>query len=1791
MLNRDDIAVYEVMDCAASGIRLQAECPRRGNLALLACRFPFVRAIAVHNETGNDLAGIELTIDLAVGNAAAQRFVYREEKTIGAGNAVRFAGRARFAEFDSLFNARRGEERAVLTMSARPAQDIRGEENAWPLLTVTVEIGAADEFLDLPGLRHAIAAFVQPNSHAVTRLLQAASDFLLKKTGTGALEGYEAGFGRAKLIAGAIYQAICNARIVRADAPESPAAAIRKIKTTGELLAERSGADIDLAVAYAACCEAAGLHPIIVIAATRVFPAVIAVSDLEYSLVLGAGKGFEFLGEKVIGEPGVIANLIETKTIVPVELDGIPPGGHAAGFRTATKKACEYVRGATQELEAAVVISQCRKDGIFPLPGSLSDEEALQAGDASRLRAGPFVSWPPVPHDSAPETHETSEAPETREIPEAPEAEEDAAAAIPECKDDSPARIRQWKRALFDFDPRDPLLGMPGHDRTIALIVPDGMLGEIGEVLRKGRKLHCASLEDSSFQTVDKDCGDATSSGFVKNRFASDRCVFSGLDRTRHAARLRALKRAAETLEQETGSHCLYLTLGALVHPGPSGKEAKAPLFLLPVRLGGGLGTGAYYFIPGDEDAAAQPNLCLLEWLRITQGLTFDALSGLDTSEADGGVDSAFAKIRASLLEARLPYRIDETATLAVLECSAFHIWKDLDRNWPILMENPVVRHLVEWPGESFEQSAPSAGVVDESKLLPPLPADGSQMAAIAMAAEGKSFILNGAPGTGKSQTIANLIAHALKMGKRVLFVSGKEAALDAVGQRLHAAGLKDFTLDVHGASVSMCAIRKQLKRSLRATANGNKAAWKAALARYDDALAALRDYPDRVHSVNAADFSLWTAHDTLVKLGEGPSWNLDPRFVGKIDVPGMKDALTEAVHIFRQIGALRDDPWLLVGLDDLGTLTFTTLTRALTELRTARRKLDGFARGWPDALRELRPGRYLAAMNACLAAAQADLLPGKAHFQDIARPGWRDAAAALRQELLSFLETHRDTLAALTPELVDAPLLNDWIFVAARLDKARFFAELRRKSTRVAVAALVQPGADLHGGNLLAALRAAQTVRDQAAELRSHISSMAGLVLPAEWAAYRPRALEEFDAAVQLAQLAVWLEWHAPAAWLKAQEPRAVSEIEALKEVAAAWTKWLAVVGASERSIAQWLGRRSWIEAWDNDAPHWTDDIAGTGLLQLQRHARLRKAFQAIDQAGGRDLADKLANRAFLLDEAGSVMQRGLAAASLRERLVANGLTAFDDTAQARAILTFQESVRELRRLSVSTAPARLLARRAFRADGVQGDMAALLRQIERKRGGMSLRELSARYPEALLALTPVFLMSPGSVAHYLDAGSLKFDIVVFDEASRIRMPEAISAMGRGASTVIVGDPKQIPPGLMAANGAEETRADGKAKVETPESILGEAVDAGLPQLHLAWHYRSENEDLIAFSNAHYYENELITLPGACRNAGAGIVWRRLEGEFSPEKDRGNPAEAQAVVDEIRARIHDPARRRESIGVVCFDLRQRDLILDMLEESGDPLIHAALTEPSGSGQRLFVKDAGSAQGEERDIILCSLMFSPDPATNALPLDFGPLSGKDGGRWLNVAITRARRQLALFTSFDPAHIGPAHASAAGLRDLKRYMEFAAGTGEIETPKGGGSEDRGGLVSKIAAALEARGYLAQAGVGRSAFRVDLAVKKPGDEGWRLAIMVDGPAWRSRPTVADRDGAPTLLRDIMKWPAVARVWLPGWLRDPEGNLSRLIERIEAPSRRKNAPVTSLQVQAGIVTMGRAVNSAAN
>ena len=273
---------------------------------------------------------------------------------------------------------------------------------------------------------------------------------------------------------------------------------------------------------------------------------------------------------------------------------------------------------------------------------------------------------------------------------------------------------------------------------------------------------------------------------------------------------------------------------------------------------------------------------------------------------------------------------------------------------------------------------------------------------------------------------------------------------------------------------------------------------------------------------------------------------------------------------------------------------------------------------------------------------------------------------------------------------------------------------------------------------------------------------------------------------------------------------------------------------------------------------------------------------------------------------------------------------------------------------------------------------------------------------------------MSPLSIAQYLPAGQAQFDMVIFDEASQITIWDAIGAIARAKHAVIVGDPKQLPPTSFFNRSDEE--ADEEIDLEGDlESILDECLGASLPEHKINWHYRSEHESLIAFSNHHYYGGGLITFPSA-RTEDTAVKFRFVEeAVYERAEARSNTIEAQAVVDEVVERLKNQLHLnpQKSIGIVTFNSEQQRLIEDLLDNERrksppiEPFFSDDLTEP------VFVKNLESVQGDERDIMFFSLTYGPD-RTGHMTMNFGPMNKEGGERRLNVAITRARSELVVF---------------------------------------------------------------------------------------------------------------------------------------------------------------------------------
>ncbi len=957
----------------------------------------------------------------------------------------------------------------------------------------------------------------------------------------------------------------------------------------------------------------------------------------------------------------------------------------------------------------------------------------------------------------------------------------------------------------------------------------------------------------------------------------------------------------------------------------------------------------------------------------------------------------------------------------------------------------------MERPGETFIDPVGDAlPPLDEQNLRLPIAADGTQMAAVVRAAQGQSFVLEGPPGTGKSQTITNLIAHALGEGKKVLFVAEKQAALEVVKRRLDAIGLGGFCLELHGAKQSMKSIRDQLKASLALTSTSDDALWAMTDSRLRTTVAALDRYPPLLHGSNAAGHSLWSAYDAKSLLGEGPT-ALVP--AGWVATNGLLDATTitrDFADAASRIGLTPGHAWLLVGAVDAAALDLDAMRSALSELEAAHRRLSELSPEWTAGLAQTPPGAALHDVLTLLTARAAGGVPDRGELAAIDRPSWREAVADVRRRISEFRNAHAATIASAAPGLVEAADLDELHARSIELDEKVLFREMRRRGTLERVGSLLSGGATIGGPQLTDLLARARTLRDAALPLATEARSIAGLHLPADWQPYGDAALAPFDAAADVSRAAVAIGGSAPAAW-SALPGTSTDDDAVLRDVSQAWDRWIASLHGRDLTVRQWTasGSRDWLTAWASDSTLWRRDLDATALLQPERMTELRRLLADLETADLPAFAGQLGAVEIAPDEASEALLRGVAAASVIERTSSTGLDRFDPIAQDRVTAGYLDAAVLSRELLKRVGPATLLAQRPFRADGLRGEVAELARQIERKRGGLTFREITSRYPDALQAISPCFLMSPGSVAHYLDPATLGFDLVVFDEASQIRVSQAIGAMGRGRSVVVVGDSRQMPPTrVMQVEAAPGTDSLEEVVIEDLESILTESVESGLPQLWLGWHYRSRDESLIAFSNSHYYDDRLVSLPSPGADPQAGVSWRRVEGRFDRGRTRTNEVEARAIVDEIGARLRDPATARESIGVVTFNIQQRDLILNLLEDSQDLVIQKALTaEP---GLALFVKNLENVQGDERDTILFSLAFSVDPSTKLLPLNFGPLNLDGGERRLNVAITRARKQIVLVSSFDPADIDLRRSNARGIADLRAYLEFAAGRSTIAT---------------------------------------------------------------------------------------------------------------------------------------------
>ena len=572
----------------------------------------------------------------------------------------------------------------------------------------------------------------------------------------------------------------------------------------------------------------------------------------------------------------------------------------------------------------------------------------------------------------------------------------------------------------------------------------------------------------------------------------------------------------------------------------------------------------------------------------------------------------------------------------------------------------------------------------------------------------------------------------------------------------------------------------------------------------------------------------------------------------------------------------------------------------------------------------------------------------------------------------------------------------------------------------------------------------------------------------------------------------------------------------------------------ALERLLGKDMGvlfSMAWARTFRETAGRWL-----SGLGDLRRYAIYMKGRDAVNRAGAGFVAESFENGTVPADRITDAWRKSLSRAVAEDILgESSELSTFCGELFECRISAFRKLTEAFR----GTTRRQIVSRVASRLPDVTREAAAdtqmwtLKRAMRNSARGMSLRTLFSKVPDLLPQICPCMLMSPLSVAQYLPAASGVFDIVIFDEASQMPTSEAVGAIARGRTLIVVGDPKQLPPTtFFETDNFDAENAD----TEDLESILDDCIALSIPSNQLRWHYRSRHESLVAFSNLNYYDGRLLTFPSK-DDTRSRVKFTAVDGVYDRGRTRQNIAEADAIVERVRELLSDSGTGSGSIGVITFNVNQRSLIerkLEALYRKEPELRKAADRED----EPLFVKSLENVQGDERDIILFSIGYGRDK-DGRLSLNLGPLNSAGGWRRLNVAVSRARRQMEVFSTMKPEDMQTDRYSPRGVADLKAFLLYAR-DGKLPECERSSVCYKDPLAESIAEEVRREGRTAVTGIGTSDFRIDVGVLDPKWNGeYSCGILCDGPVYASAETAADREVIRPSVLTGLGWD-IRRAW---------------------------------------------------
>ncbi|MDB9445894.1 DUF4011 domain-containing protein [Anabaena sp. CS-542/02] len=1291
-------------------------------------------------------------------------------------------------------------------------------------------------------------------------------------------------------------------------------------------------------------------------------------------------------------------------------------------------------------------------------------------------------------------------------------------------------KIVQWKAGLADLGRRNPLIKFRQNSpRNLEVITdePDVLFTK----LTKEKK----SL---SFFRIDSENQDITQLENFK-ALTAEKNPLELITRqigNEQLKRLNKLRLEARRSFEERGVNSLFLALGTLswYEKDKPDDALLSPLVLVPVDLIKEPRREVYKISFLNEDIALNPTLA--QKLKQTFGIELPDEEAIQTLS----YNKIITEIR-ELLEEQKTWEIKENVFLSLFSYAKAAMVRDIIENETLIFDHPILQaisgDLTNYQS-NYTEPLPASALDSQVKpegIFQIVDADSSQQVVIEAAKAGSSFVVQGPPGTGKSQTIVNMIAELIGDGKSVLLVAEKETALSVVYKRMAECGLDHMCLNLHHSATTD---KRELVHNLSKTieyvkldsAENNHLFFERLVSTRQSLILYLTSLHTKEKPLEKSAFEIFG--ELLRKEREAvPSMNVifanfsqwNPLRFQEAKV--LLNQLAQFIPLFK---GEKINLWAKSSLDSYSYELELQIREKIDEFQEALSSLQKINQQLQTNL-QIPALLNLESLDNCYLAIQHILKVPPSKLPD----NWAKVNIAQAQDAFNTLkndvrEIENDKRSRENRNFISQILT---LFEIFNRKKANHIESLQNRLRQ----------SDYPARRIFGSL------------FNPEVSSEA--------------ELKEIEQALS------WLiglqKYSLPADYIQ----NLINSPLKRREFAELVKKYESVHNSIRKGLNFLLSYFRESDITDSYLPHnqiaFVElatflKLAQSELPYFQEWLSYKETYQKIENIANSKFLDALRENQIQPEQWFPVLEKRI------YQICLDAILARKPELKNFNVEVHERLIKEFAQLDYNQLDAARERLKQFHVQRWQkwentslalAELPNLKRETTKKSRHLPIRKLlndrQKGIPNLVKTLKPCWMMSPLSVSQYINPNVVHFDVLIFDEASQLRTEDVVPAIIRSNQVIVIGDNKQLPPTSFFSTGDKEEDMNDEDDASY-ESVLDECSNFMFART-LKWHYRSQDERLIAFSNKYFYDSQLVTFPNPIQNSDLGVSFKHVpDGVYDRGGRRDNRREAEVVAH--LALEHFRKFPEQSLGIIAFSEAQGEAIQEQIEILGQENPDFEIFCSDNSSQ-FFLKALENVQGDERDGIILSIGYARDDQ-GKLSLNFGPLNRQGGQRRLNVAITRAKSKITLVSSIQGGDIDLTRTKSKGVEALRNYLEYAASGGE--RLQGNSYTDTlhfdSPFEEDVYHTLSQQGYTIRTQVGCSGYRIDLAVvnnKRSGE--FLLGIECDGASYHSSPTARDRDRLRQQVLERLGW-KIYRIWSTDWFRNKPVQVRLLMERIK-------------------------------